>query len=60
MASIVGDRGRYAATVDSVLYDSADSYSTARGFYLQNRRFELGDGDAAEEIDPFDLNTEGF
>jgi phospholipid-binding lipoprotein MlaA len=60
VASIVGDRGRYAATVDSVLYDSADSYSTARGFYLQNRRFELGDGDAAEEIDPFDLNTEGF
>ncbi len=60
VASKVGDRGRYAETVDSVLYNSADSYSQARGIYLQNRRFELGDGDAAEEIDPFDLDTEGF
>ena len=60
VASKVGDRGRYAETVDSVLYNSADSYSQARGIYLQNRRFELGDGDAAEEINPFDLNTEGF
>ena len=60
VASKVGDRGRYSETVDSVLYDSADSYSQARGIYLQNRRFELGDGDAAEEINPFDLNTEGF
>lgn len=60
VASKVGDRGRYADAVDSILYDSADSYSQARGIYLQNRRFTLGDGDAAEEIDPFDLNTEGF
>lgn len=60
VASKVGDRGRYAETIDSILYNSADSYSQARGIYMQNRRFELGDGDAAEEIDPFDLNTEGF
>jgi len=60
VASTIGDRGRYAETVDSILYDSADSYSQARGIYLQNRRFQLGDGDAAEDIDPFDLNTEGF
>lgn len=60
VASKVGDRGRYAETIDSILYNSADSYSQARGIYLQNRRFELGDGDAAEEINPFDLNTEGF
>ena len=56
----MGDRVRYAETVDSVLYNSADSYSQARGIYMQNRRFQLGDGDAAEEINPFDLNTEGF
>jgi phospholipid-binding lipoprotein MlaA len=28
--------------VDSILYDSADSYAQARLLYLQNRRFELG------------------
>lgn len=60
VASKVGDRGRYAETVDSILYDSADSYAQARGIYLQNRRFELGDGDAAEDINPFELDTEGF
>lgn len=60
VASKIGDRGRYADTIDSVLYNSADSYSQAREIYLQNRRFQLGDGDAAEDINPFDLNTEGF
>jgi phospholipid-binding lipoprotein MlaA len=38
----IGDRGRYSATVDSILYDSADGYAQARLLYLQNRRFELG------------------
>ena len=60
LMSKVGDRGRYSETVDSILYDSADGYEQARLLYLQNRRFKLGDGDAAEEIDPFALNTEGF
>lgn len=41
-ASTVSDRGRYSGTVDSILYDSADSYAQARLLYLQNRRFELG------------------
>lgn len=35
-------RGRYSETVDSILYDSADSYAQARLLYLQNRRYELG------------------
>jgi phospholipid-binding lipoprotein MlaA len=55
----VTDRGRFSDTVDSILYDSADSYAQTRLIYLQNRRFELGDA-AAEEDDPFDLDTEGF
>ncbi|WP_103332769.1 MlaA family lipoprotein [Pseudotabrizicola formosa] len=42
LASSLGDRARYSSTVDSVLYDSADSYAQARLLYLQNRRFELG------------------
>ena len=41
-ASKVIDRGRYVETVDSILYDSADSYAQARLIYLQNRRFSLG------------------
>lgn len=42
LASKLGDRDRYSATVDSILYDSADSYAQARLLYLQNRHFELG------------------
>ncbi|MGQ0566549.1 MAG: MlaA family lipoprotein [Gemmobacter sp.] len=41
-ASRLGDRYRFDNTVDSILYDSADSYAQARLLYLQNRRFELG------------------
>lgn len=43
-ASKVVDRGRYVETVDSILYNSADSYAQARLLYLQNRRFQLGQG----------------
>ncbi|MGL6209451.1 MAG: MlaA family lipoprotein [Paracoccaceae bacterium] len=55
VASRIGDRGRYSDTVDSVLYDSADSYAQARLLYLQNRRFELGQasGDVPFE-DPYE------
>jgi phospholipid-binding lipoprotein MlaA len=34
----------FSETVESILYDSADSYAQARLLYLQNRRFELGQG----------------
>jgi len=37
----MGDRGRFSNTIDSVLYESADSYAQSRTIYLQNRRFEL-------------------
>lgn len=53
-ASNVSDRGRYSDTFDSVLYDSADSYSQARLLYLQNRRFELGQIDSEDNFeDPY-------
>ena len=48
----MGDRGRYSGTVDSILYDSADSYAQARIIYLQNRRFELGGGGGVD-ADPY-------
>ncbi|MBY6067324.1 VacJ family lipoprotein [Leisingera aquaemixtae] len=56
----MGDRGNFSDTIDSILYESADSYAQSRLIYLQNRRFELGDGAEIQEIDPFELNTEGF
>ena len=59
--SRLGDRDRFSETVDSILYDSADSYAQARLLYLQNRRFELGqetggsEGDAdGDFIDPYE------
>ena len=60
VASGLSTRGRFSDTVDSILYESADSYSQARLIWLQNRRFALGDTGAASEIDPFELDTEGF
>lgn len=59
-AARLGDRGRFADTIDSILYESADSYSQARLLYTQNRRFQLGQEDPSTEIDPFALDTEGF
>ena len=56
----LGNRGTYSDTIDSILYDSADSYAQGRQIYLQNRRFELGQQDASAEIDPFELDTGGF
>jgi len=60
--SRLGDRDRFSETVESILYDSADSYAQARLLYLQNRRFQLGQGggatvDGAEDdgfIDPYE------
>jgi phospholipid-binding lipoprotein MlaA len=59
--SRLGDRDRFSETVESILYDSADSYAQARLLYLQNRRFQLGQAgggaDAGAEddfIDPYE------
>ncbi|WP_435257610.1 MlaA family lipoprotein [Thioclava sp. FR2] len=58
LAGSVLDRGRYSETVDSILYDSADSYAQARLIYLQNRRFKLGQtaGETADDAfeDPYE------
>lgn len=56
----LSDRGRFSDTVESILYESSDSYAQLRLIYLQNRRFELGQEDVGQEIDPFALETEGF
>jgi phospholipid-binding lipoprotein MlaA len=62
LVSRVRDRDRFAATFESLLYDSADSYAQSRLLRLQSRRFQLGqsDGAAANEdpdsdfIDPYE------
>lgn len=50
----MGDRGRYSDTVDSVLYDSEDSYAQLRLIYLQARRFELAGTDGQTYADPYE------
>lgn len=52
--SKLGDRYTYSDTVDSILYDSADSYAQARQLYLQHRRFELGQEQVEEGNDGYD------
>ncbi|MCV6585415.1 MAG: VacJ family lipoprotein [Marinibacterium sp.] len=47
------ERGRFSDTIDSVLYESADSYSQARLIYLQSRRFKLGDTQSGAFTDPY-------
>lgn len=58
VASKVGDRYRFRNTIDSILYDSADSYAQARLWYLENRRFQLGIG--ADEEDLYDGLYDAF
>ena len=46
-------RGRYSDTIDSILYESEDSYAVARVIYLQNRRFELEGNSGDNYVDPY-------
>ncbi|MEX1234695.1 MAG: VacJ family lipoprotein [Roseovarius sp.] len=47
-------RGRFGDTIDSVLYESADSYAVTQSSYLQNRRFRLGSSGSDTYLDPYD------
>ncbi|MEE9388145.1 MAG: VacJ family lipoprotein [Paracoccaceae bacterium] len=60
MASTVGDRYRYQGTVDSILYESADSYAQSRLLYLDNRRFTLGKAGDEPDEDDYDLYEETY
>ncbi|AEI92184.1 hypothetical protein ROBYS_24990 [Roseobacter sp. OBYS 0001] len=54
--SWLNTRDKISGTIDSILYDSADSYAQSRSVYLQNRRFELDSSGGAEEdpyLDPY-------
>lgn len=48
VGAFLSNRAKMGDTIDSVLYDSEDSYAQARMAYLQKRRFELGMGGVPE------------
>ena len=53
--SVLNSRHEFGDTVDSILYDSADSYAQLRLFYLESRRFELSGQTSAENaFDPYE------
>lgn len=54
VAAQFGDRYEHSDFIDSVLYDSADSYAQARLLYLQNRRFELSRSQEPDYFDPYE------
>jgi len=58
VVSKVGDRYDYGATVEAVLYEGEDPYATARLFYLDSRRYELGGEVADDEL--YDLYEEAY
>ena len=49
----LGNRYDYDETIDSLLYESADSYTQARSIYLQNRRYNLGMTSGDAYVDPY-------
>ncbi len=53
-ARALSGRGRYSESIDSVLYDSADSYAATRSLYLQNRRYKVGSSGSGAYLDPYD------
>ena len=54
-ANALQQRSDYARLIESLLYESADSYNAARIAYLQNRSASLNQGaPAAEDLeDPY-------
>ncbi len=55
-AAVLGrlnDRYEFDSTIDSLYYDSADSYAQLQSYYLQNRRFQLRGDTALEYSDPY-------
>lgn len=53
VADIAIKRGTFGDTLDSILYESADSYAQTRLIYLQNRQFDLGQAADDAYVDPY-------
>ncbi len=55
LPSVLNSRYEFTENVDSILYDSADSYAQMRLFYTENRRFQLsGQTSADNAFDPYE------
>lgn len=56
VTSLLNTRFELTTTIDSVLYESADSYAQTRLIYLESRRFRLSEGEASPKTgeDPYD------
>ena len=46
-------RSQFRESIDSILYESTDSYAQSRLFFLQNRRYLLGTNQTQPYIDPY-------
>ncbi|MEM0978031.1 MAG: VacJ family lipoprotein [Pseudomonadota bacterium] len=58
LTSIVGNRNEFADLIDSILYESADSYTAQQSAYIQNRRFQLRQNSPDDALldDPYALD----
>lgn len=54
VGSGLNTRHELESAIDSVLYESADSYAQSRLIYLQNRRFKLGGTQEETQFDPYE------
>ena len=59
-ASVINDRYELTSTIDNILYESADSYAQLRLFYLDSRRFALGETNDDAATDIYDDLYEGL
>lgn len=59
-ASTINSRYELTETIDGILYDSADSYTQLRLFYLDSRRFALGETSDAAATDLYGDLYEGL
>jgi len=56
LAGKAAERKRFGETIESILYDSADSYAQSRLLYLQSRRYQLAgkENNDAQAWDPYE------
>ncbi len=58
LVSRVGDRYEFGDTVEAVLYEGEDPYATARLYYLDSRRYQLGVETGEDDL--YDLYEETY
>lgn len=59
IAGLFSSRITYGSALDDLIYGAADPYATARLYYLDNRRHQLGGPDATDQ-DLYDIYEEAY